>query len=139
MDARCPECGGSSGKTCAELFHDLLAQEAESQELQGLHFFNVGTFNMQHPSPYDPKAHAILKEAWIEAFDRGWDPEVIRRELKRRLGDYDGAQKIVRPEAERTVVPRTWTMTIHDVVVQGDPSATAARVKEWAKAVRAEL
>ncbi len=129
----------SDGKTCGGLLMDLLAMESESVELQALHYYNVATYNIQHPAAFDPEAYAIMRDAFVEAVDGGWDARDARRELKRRLAPFDGPRKVLRPEGERVAVARAWSMTIGDVVRPGDPSATSAKVKEWAKSVRMEL
>lgn len=137
----CRECGMplSDGRTCGDLLMELLAMESESTELQSLHYYNVATYNIQHPAAFDPEAYAIMRAAFIEAVDGGWNAHDARRELKRRLAPFDGPRKVLRPEADRVIVPRAWSRTIADAVRRGDPAATAAQVKEWAKSVRMEL
>lgn len=137
----CPECGmpPADGKACGDFLMDLLAMESESVELQALHYYNVAAYNIQHPAAFDPEAYAIMRAAFIEAVDKHWDARAARRELKRRLAPFDGPRKVLRPEADRVVVPRAWSMTIADVLKRGDPAVTAAKVKEWAKSIRMEL
>ena len=137
----CPECGALplGGKRCNDVLMDLLALESLSPELQALHYYNVASYNIQHPAAFDPEAYAIMRMAFIDAVDGGWDARDARRELKRRLAPFDGPRKVLRPENERVIVPHAWRMTIADVVVADDPAATAARVIEWAKSVRMDL
>lgn len=139
--AFCLECGGrlADGLSCRAQLDDILAMESLDPALQALHFYSVSAYNMQHPSSFVPEAYGILKDMFIEAVDKEWGPPETRGEMRRRMADFDGSRKVVKPDGEREIVLRAWPMTIADARVPGDPRGTAERVKAWAASVRKEL
>jgi hypothetical protein len=61
-------------------------------------------------------------------------------EIRRRVGKAAaGATRVLRPEAERQLVLRQWTMTIADVYLPDQPEGAAERVRAWATAIRREV
>ena len=114
----------------------LIAWEADDPELLAEHFLTVATYNLQHPAQFTDEAIAGLRAAFVDRLDRG----VSVREIRTRIGRASaGSKRVLRPEAERRPVPKAWTRTVADVYLPGHPEGAAARVRDWAAAVRREV
>jgi hypothetical protein len=136
--ATCPECGAPTvdGLTCWEQLGALIAWEYDDPELLAEHFLTVAAYNLQHPAQFTDDAIAGLRIAFRERLDTDLPVAEIRR---RNAAEYEGKQRVLRPEAERRPVLRQWPMTIADVYTPEQPEGAAARVRAWAAAIRSEL
>ena len=136
--ATCPECGAPTvdGWTCWEQLGALIAWEYDDPELAAEHFLTVASYNLQHPAQFTDEAIAGLRVAVIERLDNDLPVAEIRR---RNAAEYEGKQRVLRPEGERRPVLRRWSMTIADVYTPDQPAGAAARVRAWAAAIRSEL
>ena len=138
----CPECGAPrvDGLSCREQLGMLIAWEADDPELLAEHFLTVATWNLQHPAQFTDEALAGLRSAFVDRLDRGVPVSEIRARIGRASA---GSVRVLRPEAERRPVPRRWERTIAHVYTPAytpdRPQGAAARVREWAAAVRREL
>jgi ankyrin repeat protein len=133
----CPECGAArvDGLGCWEQLGMVISWEGDDPELLAEHFLTVATYNLQHPAQFTDRALAGLRAAFVDRLDRGVPVHEIRARIGRAAA---GSTRVLRPEAERRPVPRAWSRTIADVCAPGREGA-AARVREWAAAVRREL
>lgn len=62
------------------------------------------------------------------------------QEIRARIGRaFAGSKRVLRPESGRRPVPKAWSRTIADVYIPAQPEGAAARVRDWAAAVRREL
>jgi hypothetical protein len=134
----CPECGAPrvDGLTCWEQLGMLIAWEYDDPELLAEHFLTVATYNLQHPAQFTDDALAGLRAVFVDRLDRGASIEEIRARVGRASA---GSTRVLRPEAERRPILRDWSRTIADVYLPGRPQGAAARVREWAAAVRREM
>jgi hypothetical protein len=113
-----------------------LAWEWQDAELAAEHFLTVASYNLQHPAQFREETLAELRATYIEHLEQG----VPVNEIRRRMGQrYAGAERVLKPEAERRPVLRRWAMTIADVYIPDKPQGAAQRVRAWAKAIRREL
>lgn len=134
----CPECGAPrvAGMGCWEQLGALLAWEAHDPALSAAHFLTVASYNLQHPAQFSEPALAGLRAGLIDHLDHG----VPVAELRRRAGRaFGGAQRVLRPAAERQPMLRRWRVTIADVYLPDLPAGAAERVRGWAAAIRAEI
>ena len=134
----CPECGAPrvEGLTCWEQLGMLISWEGDDPELAAEHFLTVATYNLQHPAQFTDEAIAGLRSAFVDRVDRGVSVQEIRARIGRASA---GSKRVLRPEAERCPVLKAWSRTIADVYLPGRPDGAAARVRDWAAAVRREL
>jgi hypothetical protein len=134
----CAECVAAmvDGMTCWEQLGSILAWEWNDPELAAKHFLTVASYNLQHPAQFTSEALAGLRASYIEHLDHGTRVEDLRR---RASTTYEGKKRVLRPEAERWPVLRTWSITIADVYIPERPQGAASRVTAWAAAVRSEL
>lgn len=124
------------GMGCRELLGMVISWEGRDPELLKEHFLTVATWNLQHPAQFTDEALAGLRAAFVDHLDRG----ATVREIRARVGRASaGSTRVLRPEAERRPVPRSWTRTIAGVYDFGRPEGAAARVREWAASVRREM
>jgi hypothetical protein len=122
--------------TCWEQIGAILAWEAHDPELLAEHFLTVACYNLQHPAQFTDEALAGLRGALIERLDA----DLPVTEIRRRAGRANaGSRRVLRPEAERRPTLRRWSSTIADVYLHNQPAGAAARVREWAAAIRREL
>lgn len=134
----CPECGAPfvNGMSCWEQLGAILAWESQDPELLAEHFLTVATYNLQHPAQFTDQALAGLRDVFIQRLDEG----LGLTEIRRRIGSVaEGSKRVLKPAAERRIVPRKWSMTIADVYTPEHPEGAAARVRAWAAAVRNAL
>jgi hypothetical protein len=134
----CPECGGSfvNGLSCWEQLGLVIAWEWQDPELQALHFLTVASYNLQHPAQFMDDAIDGLRQVYVEYLDHGLKVEEIRR----RFGQsYAANTRVLKPEAERRPILRSWDMTIADVYLHDQPEGAAERVRSWAASIRAQL
>lgn len=134
----CPECGAPrvDGMSCWQQLGGLLALEYEDPELQAEHFLTVAAYNLQHPAQFTDEALTGLRDVFCEYLDNG----LALREIRRRVGRVAaGKTRLLRDEAERRPVLRSWAMTIGDVYVPDQPGGAAVRVRAWAAGIRREL
>lgn len=136
--ATCAQCGALQvdGMTCWEQLGSILAWEWNDPELAAQHFLTVASYNLQHPAQFTDAALAGLRASYIDHLEHGTPVEVLRR---RASATYEGKKRVLRPEAERSPVLRTWSMTIDDVYIPERPQGAAARVAAWAAAIYSEL
>lgn len=134
----CPECGASrlDGMTCWKQFGALLAWEGNDPELAAEHFLTVASYNLQHPAQFTGEAVAGLRSNLIEHLDHALPVTEIRR---RTAIAYSGKRRVLKPEAERRPILRSWNITIEDVYIPDDPQGAASRVRAWASSIRNEL
>lgn len=137
-ETTCPECGARSveGMDCWGQLGAILAWEWQDAALAAEHFLTVASYNLQHPAQFKEEALEWLRSAYIDHIDHGLPPDEIRRRMSRQ---YDGAKRVLKPEAERRPVLRVWAMTIADVYIPDRPQGAAARVRAWGKAIRSQL
>lgn len=134
----CPECGADErgGVACWDQLLTVLAWEQDDPELAALHFLTVATHNLQHPSKFQTSAYEGLRAAFAEHLDLGTPTAAIRSRIGRVT---QGATRVLRPEAERKVVPRSWPLTVASVYAPDRRPDAAARVRAWADSVRRQL
>lgn len=114
----------------------IISWESEDLELLAEHFLTVATYNLQHPAQFTEQTIQELRTAFVDRLDRG----VSVQEIRGRMGRiFAGSTRVLRPEAERRPVRRAWSRTIADVCIPDRPAGAAARVREWAAAVRREM
>src|SRR5688572_12084846 len=134
----CPECGAPivEGMACWEMLGAIIAWEYQDPELLAEHFLTVASYNLQHPAQFADAAITGLRAAFIEHLDHG----LAVVEIRRRMGQtFDGAARVLKPEAERKPVLWRWSTTIADVYLPDQPQGAAARVRAWAAAIRREM
>jgi hypothetical protein len=138
INAQCPECGAPAvdGLDCWGMLGMLLSWEAADPELSAEHFLTVAAYNLQHPAQFTDEALAWLRAGYVARLDRGLATVELRR---RAAGVFEGATRVLRPEAERRPEWRRWRLTIADVYQPDRPAGAAARVRAWAAAIREEL
>lgn len=110
--------------------------EFQDPELMAEHFLTVASYNLQHPAQFTDEAISGLRVAFIDRLDKGTPVGDLRRRAGRA---YQGARRVLRPEAERRPTLRAWPMTIADVYLPDQPAGAAARVRAWAASIRAAL
>ena len=134
----CPECGAPrvGGMGCREQLGAVLAWEAHDPALAAEHFLTVASYNLQHPAQFAEPALAGLRAGLIDYLDHGVPVSELRRRAGRAFG---GAQRVLKPEAERRPALRRWRTTIADVYLPEQPAGAAERVRQWAGAIRADL
>lgn len=134
----CPECGAPrvDGLTCWEQLGMLIAWEHNDPALRAEHFLIVASYNLQHPAQFTEQTIIGLRHSLIDHLDHGVLVETIRQ---RNAEAYKGNTRVLRPEAERTPVLRSWPITIADVYLPDQPEDAAARVRAWAATIRSEL
>lgn len=136
--ATCPECGAlwSSGLTCWDQFGAILAWESQDPELLAEHFLTVASYNLQHPAQFTDEALADLRTAFVDRLDHHVPVEHLRR---RAAKTYAGKKRVLKKESERRPALQIWSSTIADVYFPDQPKGAAARVRAWARSIRAEL
>lgn len=134
----CPECGAAwtSGLSCEEMFHQVLAWEAEDFDLLSEHFLTVACYNLQHPAMFQEEAIDNLKGGLILRIDQNAQVSELRRRAAQK---FNGSQRVLRPVNERHAVLNSWSMTIADVHATGRAEGAADRVRNWGRRVRTEL
>lgn len=136
--AACLECGAPSvdGLDCQGQLDAVLSWEWTDPTLSAEHFSTVAIFNLQHPSRFQEDAIDGLAAAVVAHLDHGLPVSAIRQQVGRAAA---GATRVVKPEAERVVVPRRWALTVEHVYARNNPLDAASRVREWARSTRQEL
>lgn len=142
--ARCPDCGAPIGdkSNCRSLFDELLAHEyAFPAAFGAVHHLTVAAYYLQHPRGF---SRAAIR-GWHTIIAESLDGTATPAEFLRRARTRSDARVRIRERDAKPpdAWPRTWPMTVTDVVVPpGDvPNADGHihRVTQWAKAVRATL
>ena len=141
---RCPDCGAPIGdkSSCRSLFDELLAHEYLFPTAFGaVHHLTVAAYYLQHPRGFSLAAMRGWHTIITESLDRAATPAEFLRRARTRS---DARVKIRERDAEPPDGwPRTWPMTVADVVVpSGDvPNAEGHihRVTQWAQAIRETL
>jgi hypothetical protein len=133
----CDECGAPvvDGLDCQGQLDVVLSWEWSDPELSAEHFSTVAIFNLQHPSRFREDAIEGLVAAVIAHLD-GLRVSAIRRQVGRAAA---GTTRVLKPEAERVIVPRQWTLTVDHVYAHNKSLDAATRVREWARSTRVEL
>jgi hypothetical protein len=133
----CDECGAPvvDGLDCQGQLDVVLSWEWSDPELSAEHFSTVAIFNLQHPSRFREDAIEGLVAAVIAHLD-GLRVSAIRRQVGRVAA---GTTRVLKPEAERVIVPRQWTLTVDHVYAHNKSLDAATRVREWARSTRLEL
>jgi hypothetical protein len=136
--AACPECGARvvDGLDCQGQLNVVLSWEWSDPELSAEHFCTVAIFNLQHPSRFQQDAIDGLVAAVVAHIDEGRPVSAIRRQVGRATA---GTTRVLKPEAERLIVPRQWALTVDYVYDGNNPLDAAGRVREWARSTRREL
>ncbi|MBX3010445.1 MAG: hypothetical protein KF832_03020 [Caldilineaceae bacterium] len=138
LETHCPECGAPlvDRLTCWEQLGALIAWEWQDPELLAEHFLTVASYNLQHPAQFTDEAIAGLRTVFCERLDQNLSIAAVRQ----RVGALAaGKKRVLKAEAERQPVLRSWSMTIADVYLPDQPVGAAARVRAWAAAIRQEL
>lgn len=134
----CPECGAPAvtGLSCWEQLGAILGWEWQDPALQAVHFLTVASYNLQHPAQFTDEALAGLRVAFIAHLDQG----IAVAEVRRRVSAVtEGKTRVLKPEADRRPVLRTWPLTIANVYLPDQPQGAADRVRAWAAAIRQAL
>ena len=134
----CAECGAPrvDGLTCWEQLGMLIAWEHNDPALRAEHFLVVASYNLQHPAQFTDQTLANLRSSVIDYLDHGVAVEVIRQ---RTSEAFKGSTRVLRSEAERTPISRSWSITIADVYLPDQPEGAAERVRAWAAMIRSEF
>jgi len=122
--------------TCWEQLGTIVAWEFQDSELYAEHFLTVASYNLQHPAQFTEEALADLRIAFIKKLEHGTSTKDLRGRMART---YEGKRRVLRDEADRKQVLRTWSMTIADVYIPGKPEGAAERVRKWAASIKKEL
>jgi hypothetical protein len=138
IDLYCEECGAtlSNSMSCWDMLGEIIAWEAQDPELLAEHFLTVASYNLQHPAQFAEGLVPQLQTSFISYLDGTLTLEQIRLQTRRA---YNGAKRVLKPEAERRPVQRHWPMTIADVYLDAQPEGAAERVRAWANSIRQEL
>lgn len=133
----CAECGAPAidGLDCQSQLDVVLSWEWSDPRLAAEHFSTVAIFNLQHPSRFRQDAIEGLIAAVIAHLD-GVPVSTIRRQVGRAAA---GTTRVLKPEAERVIVPRQWALTVDHVYAHNTSLDAATRVREWARCTRLEL
>jgi hypothetical protein len=142
MPELCPECGAQvpEGGSCRDNFHALLLLESEVPGLEPLmHFYVVGSYNLQHPDSMNFTAEALagLRANLADSLDGRKTIDQIRRVTRRNA---NGAARVTRRagDAEVSWRPGGWPMNVADVC-KADVHTYADHVLCWARSVRDTL
>jgi hypothetical protein len=137
-ETACPECGARvvDGLDCQGQLDVVLSWEWTDPLLSAEHFSTVAIFNLQHPSRFRQDAIDGLAAAVVAHIDGGLPVSAIRRQVSRVAA---GATRVLKPEAERFIVPRHWALTVGHVYDRNNRLGAADRVREWARSARKEL
>jgi hypothetical protein len=144
---RCPECGAVTDSTsCEDLFHRLLALDhQQEQPWASFHAINVACYALQHPST-TKTPHLAVQHKVVAVFCDDGLPGVLAltasaraRNSHRSRGSTVDFFDVADQTFPATAPPHRFTVTIHDVAVDGNfPAAGYTdRVAAWAKDVRA--
>ena len=133
----CDECGGPvvDGLDCQGQLDVVLSWEWSDPRLSAEHFSTVAICNLQHPSRFRQDAIEGLIAAVIAHLD-GLPVSAISRQVGRAAA---GTTRVLKPEAERVIVPRQWILTVDHVYAHNKSLDAAIRVREWARSTRLEL
>jgi hypothetical protein len=141
----CPDCGAPIAEdgTCRALFDELLAHEYTFPQAFGaVHHVTVAAYFLQHPRGYSRGAIDMWRTIVSESLDGLATPQDFL--LRARAQMARGGVKVREPGAEPPENwPRTWPMTVADVVLP--PGATpdadgyVDRVRRWAQSIRSTL
>ena len=143
MPMSCPECGAPAlPRSCAELFHDVLALDHSRQPPWGpLHGVTVACYLLQHRSRL-PEAHRARPWSVLRAYlDGGLDEVSALTEDLRRANRTGALARVPAAPGPAGAPPAGFAVTIHDVAGDGTfPAAGFAdRVRAWAAATAAGL
>lgn len=142
---RCQECGAQSAavEACGDLFHALLAAEAENAALRRMHGLTVMTYVLQHPSLTRPWYQVWGRDALRRIFGQGeaWQA-VLLESHPRGVGRARSAAAVAELKAAGPAAMPGW-VTARPVlgeltVASIDPASTGdeeARILAWARSV----
>ena len=140
----CPDCGAevAEDSTCRAMFEELLAHEYMFPTAFGaVHHLTVAAYYLQHPRGFSRGAI----RSWQTIIAETLDGRATPADLLRRAGAQlrDGA-RVREPGAEPPELwPRTWPLTVADVVVPPgvtpDADGHVGRVRRWAESIRRTL
>jgi len=142
--APCPDCGApiADNASCRSLFDELLAHEYVFPAAFGaVHHLTVAAYYLQHPRGFSRAAICGWRAIITESLDGLATPAEF---LRRARAQSDAKVRIHERDAEPPAGwPRTWLMTVADVVapVGEEPNADGhiRRVTQWAKVIRQTL
>lgn len=140
----CPDCGAAiaDGETCRGMFEQLLANEYTfPSAFAAVHHLTVAAYNLQHPRGFSRGAIQMWRVIVSDTLDGLATPEDF---LMRARAQLAGGIKVREPGAEPPENwPRTWPMTVADVIVPAGETADADghvhRVRQWAESIRSTL
>jgi len=115
---------------------EIIAWEYSDPELLKKHFLTVASYNLQHPSQFTEEAIQGLQTS-LRNYLEGKEGVAEIREKNFRA--HEGANRVRKPESERVIAPRAWSMTIADVYVPDHPQGAAGRVQAWAETIDKSL
>lgn len=134
----CDDCGAAipEGDTCRSMFERLLAHEYAFPEAFGaVHHLTVATYSLQHPRGFSGDAIRMWRIIIAESLAGVSTPANF---LERARAHFTGGIRVRQPGAEPPDGwPRTWPMTVADVIPppNEEPSASPhiERVLRWAR------
>ena len=139
----CPDCGApiADNGSCRALFDELLAHEYVFPAAFGaVHHLTVAAYYLQHPRGFSRAAIRGWRAIITESLDGTATPAEF---LGRARAQSDARARIRERDAQPPDGwPRTWPMTVADVVVPAEePNADGhiRRVTQWANAIRTTL
>jgi hypothetical protein len=124
------------------MFEQLLAHEyAFPPAFGAVHHLTVAAYSLQHPRGYSRDAVRMWRVIVGESLDGLSTPSDF---LQRARAQFGGGVRVKEPGAEPPDDwPRTWAMTVADVIApEGEaPSAEKhiERVRQWATSIRSTL
>jgi len=132
----CPQCGEiwQDGRTCQDVFHQMLSWEAEDPNLWEVHHLMVLCYHLQHPGYYSQEGLRQAKYLLYEFLEVGVPPQQIRRRDGRKLASQNRKWKIKATEKSRGSYQNEihWKMVTKDVVFAGKNNYCHS-VRKWAK------
>lgn len=140
----CPDCGApvADGSTCRAMFDELLAHEyAFPASFGAVHHLTVSAYFLQHPRGFSRATISGWRAIIAESLDELTPPaEFLRRARARSNAGVKVREAGAVPPAGW---PRSWPMTVADVVVPPGETPDAdghnERVRRWAASIRATL
>jgi hypothetical protein len=140
---RCEECGAplEAGRACRDYFNDLLAREWEVPGGPGevAHFLAVASYNLQHPSAFEPEPLSGLGQTLSDILaGKATIAEARRRARKATEGPNRVRRRPGDPARQPEDWPSQWSMTVRDVC-DSPPDRYIQRVRDWAVSVQSSI
>jgi hypothetical protein len=140
----CPDCGAAiaDGDTCRAQFDKLLAHEyAFPKAFGAVHHLTVAAYSLQHPRGYSRDAIRMWRVIIGDALDGNATAADF---LQRARTQFGSGVRVREPGAEPPDEwPRTWSMTVADVIGPAGETPDAdhhiERVRRWAESIRTTL